>query len=77
MESVILGSVEQGEGDVFEVDKVVKHEDFDDSEDPIKNDLAVITLRQSVAFKDSVYPICLPQYAETFSDEMAIVAGET
>ena len=76
MESVTLGSITQDKGDIYEVDKVVKHEDFDDSDQPVMGDIAILTLKTKVIFKSSVYPICLPKYKETFYGQEAIVAGE-
>ena len=76
-ESVTLGSVTQGEGDIYEILKVVKHPQYDDTDLPYKNDLAIITLKENIAFKGHVNYICLPKYREIFYEQEAIVAGES
>ena len=76
-ESVTLGSVTQGEGDIYEILKVVKHPRYDDTDLPYKNDLAIITLKENIAFKGHVNYICLPKYREIFYEQEAIVAGES
>ena len=76
-ESVTLGSVTQGEGDIYEILKVVKHLQYDDTDLPYKNDLAIITLKENIAFKGHVNYICLPKYREIFYEQEAIVAGES
>ena len=72
-----LGSVTQGEGDIYEILKVVKHPQYDDTDLPYKNDLAIITLKENIAFKGLVNYICLPKYREFFYEQEAIVAGES
>ena len=76
-ESVTLGSVTQGEGDIYKILKVVKHPRYDDTDLPYKNALAIITLKENIAFKGHVNYICLPKYREIFYEQEAIVAGES
>ena len=72
-----LGTILQNtEGDVYEVLRVEKHNGYNPNTFPYENDLAIITLKKNVIFKNTVHPICLPKNGEVFYDKYAQVSGK-
>ena len=71
-----LGTILQNtEGDVYEVLRVERHNGYNQNTFPYENDLAIITLKKNVVFKETVHHICLPKHGEVFYDKGAQVAG--
>ncbi|XP_045501829.1 chymotrypsin-2-like [Colias croceus] len=56
---VVVGSNKiVGDGQIYDVEEVIIHEDYDDKK--IKNDIALIKVSTDIEFSDKVQPIALP-----------------
>lgn len=58
----------------YKVQSIQKHQDYDT--ETFVNDIAILTLPQSVVFNDDVWPVCLPQPGPLYTDEEATVTGK-
>lgn len=75
--SIILGSPSYGENDMVNVAhimKIVTHPNF--KEDHLLNDIAVVLLKESIVFSETIQPIALPETDVTSDNGLiAVVTG--
>ncbi|KAF2343702.1 Serine proteases trypsin domain, partial [Trinorchestia longiramus] len=57
----------------YPVKSIQEHEAYDTT--TFVNDIAILSLPESVVFNDDVWPVCLPQPGPLYTDEQPTVTG--